>query len=59
MVRHRTLRNNLLLIALTVWVVLFPGSGLVWRAFPDLPPPPDELAAPLFHPAALASLNDS
>ena len=35
----------LLLIFLTAWVVLFPGSSAVWRAFPDLPTPPDELKA--------------
>ena len=28
-----------LLILLTVWVVLFPKSGLVWRLFKDLPVP--------------------
>ena len=31
------------LILLTVWVVLFPKSDLVWRLFKDLPPPPDIL----------------
>lgn len=33
------------LIALTAWVVVFPRSQAVWRMFPDLPPPPAELAA--------------
>ncbi|MCG5497810.1 sugar transferase [Ectothiorhodospira haloalkaliphila] len=42
-VQHRTLRNYFLLIVLTVWVVLFPRSGVFWRAFPDLPPPPEAL----------------
>ena len=31
------------LILLTVWVVLFPKSDLVWRLFKDLPSPPDIL----------------
>lgn len=31
------------LILLTVWVVLFPKSNLVWRLFKDLPHPPDIL----------------
>ncbi len=31
------------LIVLTVWVVLFPQSDLVWRLFKDLPSPPDFL----------------
>ena len=31
------------LILLTVWVVLFPKSNLVWRLYKDLPSPPDIL----------------
>ena len=31
------------LILLTVWVVLFPKSDLVWRLFTDMPAPPDVL----------------
>lgn len=31
------------LILLTVWVVFFPKSDLVWRAFKSLPTPPDNL----------------
>lgn len=31
------------LILLTVWVVLFPKSNLVWRLFKDLPTPPNIL----------------
>ncbi len=33
-----------MLIALTVWVVLFSQSGLVWRVFTSLPRPPAALA---------------
>jgi lipopolysaccharide/colanic/teichoic acid biosynthesis glycosyltransferase len=31
------------LIFLTVWVVMFPKSDIVWRIFKDLPVPPDNL----------------
>jgi lipopolysaccharide/colanic/teichoic acid biosynthesis glycosyltransferase len=39
------------LILLTVWVVLFPKSGLVWRLFKDLPSPPDILKKNLNFPS--------
>ena len=38
------------LILLTVWVVLFPKSDLVWRLFKDLPSPPDVLKRDLNFP---------
>ena len=38
------------LILLTVWVVLFPKSDLVWRLFKDLPSPPDPLKKDLNFP---------
>ena len=44
-VRHQSLGTYLLLIAITAWVVARPRSPIVWRAFPDLPPPPDALKA--------------
>ncbi len=31
------------LILLTIWVILYPKSDLVWRLFKDLPSPPDIL----------------
>lgn len=43
-VRHHTLLTYFLLIIVTAWVVLVPRSRIVWQAFPDLPPPPKELA---------------
>ena len=43
-VQHQGVATYLALIALTVWVVLRPASALVWRLFPDLPTPPDEIA---------------
>jgi lipopolysaccharide/colanic/teichoic acid biosynthesis glycosyltransferase len=38
------------LILLTVWVVLFPKSDLIWRLYKDLPPPPDILKQDLNFP---------
>ena len=50
--RHQSLKIYLLLIGLTVWVVLFPRSGILWRVFPDLPEPPTEIAREVNWPAA-------
>jgi lipopolysaccharide/colanic/teichoic acid biosynthesis glycosyltransferase len=44
-VSHQGLRTYLLSILATAWVVLFPESSIAWRAFPDLPRPPPELAS--------------
>jgi lipopolysaccharide/colanic/teichoic acid biosynthesis glycosyltransferase len=44
-VSHQGLRTYLLSILATAWVVLFPESAIAWRAFPDLPDPPAELAS--------------
>lgn len=38
------------LIFLTVWVVIFPKSDLIWRIFKDLPVPPDDLKRQLNYP---------
>ena len=42
-VRNKSLGRYFLLICLTVWVVLFPALGVLWRALPGLPQPPQEL----------------
>lgn len=42
-VDKQDLTTYFFLILLTVWVVLFPKSNLVWRLFKDLPHPPDIL----------------
>jgi len=42
----------MLLIFLTLFVVLFPRSKIVWTTFPDLPPPPVEIRAALNYPSA-------
>lgn len=39
-----------LLIFLTVWVVIFPKSDLIWRVFKSLPAPPDNLKVELNFP---------
>lgn len=42
-VDHRSVKNYFLVIIITIWVILFPKSQVVWRAFPGLPQPPHEL----------------
>ena len=42
----------MLLIFLTVFVVIFPGSKLIWSIFPDLPVPPPEIQSALGYPCA-------
>lgn len=39
----QNLRVYCALIFLTVWVVIFPKSDVIWRIFKDLPVPPDNL----------------
>jgi len=46
-VEHQNLYTYFAVIAVTVWIVLFPKSDLVWRVFSGLPIPPDELKIPL------------
>lgn len=41
---NANLVNYFLIIFITVWVVLFSKSRIVWKAFPSLPAPPKELA---------------
>lgn len=50
-VSHYGLRTYFTLIIATAWVVLVPSSKLVWRLYPELPVPPDDLLAPLNYPA--------
>lgn len=45
-VAHQAVRTYVLVIMLTAWVVLFPNSRAVWRAFPGLPPEPPNLRGP-------------
>lgn len=42
-VAHQGLYTYLMVIGVTVWVVLLPRSQVVWRVFPSLPMPPDQL----------------
>jgi lipopolysaccharide/colanic/teichoic acid biosynthesis glycosyltransferase len=46
-VDNQGIATYFLLIALTVWVVLFPRSEAVFRVFPTLPRPDEDLAAAL------------
>jgi len=41
---NKSLTNYFLIIFVTVWAVLSPGSRIIWRVFPSLPHPPKELA---------------
>lgn len=42
-VSHQSIWSYFCLISLTLWVVLFPSSDLVWRLFKDLPAPSEDL----------------
>lgn len=42
-VNRQTLFTYFAVIFLTVWVVMFPASALIWLVFKGLPVPPDEL----------------
>lgn len=42
-VLNKGIKIYFLCILLTLWVVLFPKSSLVWKTFRTLPKPPDEL----------------
>lgn len=42
-VANQGLRTYLLAIGVTAWVVVFPSSGMAWKAFPGLPSPPAAL----------------
>jgi lipopolysaccharide/colanic/teichoic acid biosynthesis glycosyltransferase len=46
-VQNQNLYTYFMLIGLTVWVVLMPGSGAVWKVFGNLPKPDQELAVAL------------
>ncbi len=49
-VKKQSLRINLFLIILTIWVIVLPKSGLIWRVFRDLPTPPSNLKSDLNYP---------
>ncbi len=42
-VSHQNIASYFSLIGLTIWVLLGFSSGLIWKLFRDLPPPPEEL----------------
>lgn len=47
---NRNLPKYFMLISMTVWVVIFSKSDLVWKLFDDLPVPPDILKKDLNYP---------
>lgn len=49
-VDNQSLCTYFVVIFITIWVVVFPSSALVWRVFKGLPVPPDELKEPLNYP---------
>ena len=53
-VENQSLYNYFAVIFVTIWVVLFPSSTLVWQVFKGLPIPPDELKGLLNYPATRA-----
>ena len=46
-IENQSIATYFLLIFTTAWVVVWPGSRLVWRLFRNLPKPPPELAGRL------------
>lgn len=49
-IQHQTLSTYFAVIAVTVWVVLFPKSKIAWRVFKGLPTPPPALQTALQYP---------
>jgi len=43
-VAHQGIRTYAMVIMITIWVILFPKSKVVWRAFAGLPHEPDALS---------------
>ena len=46
--------NYFKIIFATIWVVIFPSSIIVWKLFPSLPSPPEELTALLNYPVSIS-----
>lgn len=49
-VSNQSLTTYFSIIAVTLWVILFPSSSLVWRVFKNLPVPPEDLKIKLNYP---------
>ena len=49
-VSNKALHIYILLIFITIWAILFPGTKLAWRIFKELPKPPAELRRALNYP---------
>ncbi|RMF46299.1 MAG: hypothetical protein D6751_05425 [Deltaproteobacteria bacterium] len=50
-IAHNTIGTYFKLILVTAVAVILPRSTLVWRVFPDLPPPPEQVAKMLNYPS--------
>lgn len=44
-IAHRSVRNYVLVIVGTIWIILFPKSGIAWEWFKGVPQPPESIAA--------------
>ena len=42
-VQNKNLRIYFFSIFITVWIILFPNSGILWKSFNTLPAPPNQL----------------
>ena len=49
-VSERNLKVYFITIFLTIWIVIFPQSTIIWRVFKDLPKPPPKLRSALNYP---------
>ena len=43
-VANRSFKNYFKIIALTLWIIFFPSSKIIWKVFSDLPNPPHTLS---------------
>lgn len=50
-VKNQTIYIYFAIILLTIWVVIFPNTTIIWRVFKDIPKPPIELRNFLKHKA--------
>ena len=49
-VSEKNLKVYFITIFLTIWMVIFPNSAIMWRVFKDLPQPPEKLRSALNYP---------
>lgn len=54
-IANQSLHSYFAVLYVTIWVVFFPSSRLVWQVFRGLPPPPDALKGLLNYPTEATS----